>query len=245
MQGLYFVSDVHLGLQDPDAEREKLDRLEALFSLVQRERGRLFLVGDILDYWMEYREVIPKGFSRFLCMLSSLSRSGIEVTYLAGNHDFWLGRYFDDELGVRTCYGLQEVRHDGKLFLVAHGDGLGEGDLGYKLFARFVRNRFNLGLLTGFHPDLSTSLMKKFSMLSRRHKPVDRKAEPRRLLDFATELARERVFDYFVCGHNHAERMEQVGESGCTYVNLGTWIEGQYPYGVYDEGLFQVRKVNV
>lgn len=243
MPGLYFVSDVHLGLQEPEAERLKLERLEALFSIIRKERGSLYLVGDILDYWMEYRQVIPKGFTRFLCLLSELTRSGVEVSYLAGNHDFHLGRYFDDELGVRTLYGLQEIRYDGKLFLVAHGDGLGEGDLGYKLFARFVRNRFNLGLLTGFHPDLATALMKKFSHLSRHHKPVDMKSEPKRLIEFATSLARERVFDYFVCGHNHAARIETVSESGNTYVNLGTWIEGQFPYGVYDNGEFQIRKV--
>ena len=243
MPGLYFVSDVHLGLQEPQAERLKLDRLESLFGEIRATGGKLYLVGDIFDYWMEYRHVIPKGFTRFLCMLSALTRSGVEVSYLAGNHDFHLGRYFDDELGVRTLYGMHEVRYDGKLFLVAHGDGLGNGDLGYKFFARFVRNRFNLGLLTAFHPDLATALMRSFSLLSRRHKPVDMKYEPTRLIEFATALARERVFDYFVCGHNHAVRMASVSASGATYVNLGTWIEGQSPYGVYDEGKFEIRKV--
>ena len=243
MPALYFVSDIHLGLQDPQAERLKLERLETLFSMIRKDGGALYLVGDIFDYWMEYRHVIPKGYTRFLCLLSDLVRSGVQVSYLAGNHDFELGRYFDEELGVKTLYGMQEVRHDGKLFLVAHGDGLGDGDLGYKLFARFVRNRFNLGLLTGFHPDLATALMMKFSRLSRKHKPADTKYEPRRLIEFAASLARERVFDYFVCGHNHAERMESVNESGCTYVNLGTWIEGRYPYGVYDRGQFEIRKL--
>lgn len=242
MPGLYFVSDIHLGLQDPQAERLKLDRLETLVSIIRRDGGTLYLVGDILDYWMEYREVIPKGFTRFLCLLSELVRSGVPVCYLAGNHDFELGRYFDDELGVKTLYGLQEVRHDGKLFLVAHGDGLGEGDLGYKIFARFVRNRFNLGLLTAFHPDVATALMKWLSRLSRHHKPVDTTYEPTRLIEFAASLARERVFDYFVCGHNHTLRMAAVSGS-CTYVNLGTWIDGEYPYGVYEEGRFEIRKV--
>jgi UDP-2,3-diacylglucosamine hydrolase len=243
MPGLYFVSDVHLGLQDLQAEQQKLERLESLFVTIRREGGALYLLGDILDYWMEYRHVIPKGFTRFLCMLSELTRSGIEVTWLAGNHDFYLGRYFNDELGIRTYYGMQEVRHDGKLFLIAHGDGLGDGELGYKFFARFVRNPFNLGLLTGFHPDLATALMKKLSLLSRTHKRVDMRVESTRLIDFATSLARERVFDYFVCGHNHAERIQTVNESGCTYVNLGTWIEGHYPYGVYEQGDFQIRSV--
>ncbi len=243
MAPLYFVSDVHLGLQDQQAEAVKLARLETLFSTIRTTGGSLYLVGDILDYWMEYRHVIPKRYTRFLCLLSELARSGVQVSYLAGNHDFELGRYFDEELGVKTLYGLQEVRHDGRLFLVAHGDGLGDGDLGYKLFARFVRNRFNLGLLTGFHPDLATALMMKFSRLSRHHKPADTKYEPKRLIEFAAALARERDFDYFVCGHNHAERMEPVSEAGATYVNLGTWIEGRYPYGVYDEGQFRIRKL--
>jgi UDP-2,3-diacylglucosamine hydrolase len=243
MAGIYFVSDIHFGLQGGDEEQVKLDKLERLFALIKAEGRSLYLLGDILDYWMEYRHVIPKGFTRFLCLLSDLSRSGIEITYFAGNHDFYLGRYFDEELGVKTRYGMQEVQLEGKTFLLSHGDGLGSGDWGYKLFARLVRNRFNLGLLTGFHPDLATSLMRRVSHFSRHHKPEDMKSEPTRLIEFATALARERVFDYFVCGHNHAARMETLSESGSTYVNLGTWIEGQYPYGVYDEGRFQIRKV--
>jgi UDP-2,3-diacylglucosamine hydrolase len=243
MPGLYFVSDVHLGLQDTQEEEQKLDRLESLFTMIREDGGALYLLGDILDYWMEYRHVIPKGFTRFLCLLSNLARHGVEVSYFAGNHDFYLGRYFDEELGVRTFYGMHEVRRDDKVFLLSHGDGLGPGDLGYKLFARFARNRFNLGLLTGFHPDLATALMKRLSRLSRDHKPDTMKAEPTRLSDFAASLAMERVFDYFVCGHNHAEKIKVVHESGSRYVNLGSWIEGHYPYGHYDRGQFQIRKL--
>ncbi|UWX57373.1 UDP-2,3-diacylglucosamine diphosphatase [Chlorobaculum sp. MV4-Y] len=243
MPGLYFLSDLHLGLQEPQAEQEKLERLEKLFSLIREQGGALYLLGDILDYWMEFRHVVPKGFTRFFCMLSGLVRSGVSVTWFAGNHDFYLGSFFDDELGVKTCYGLQEVHHDGKLFLLAHGDGLGEGDLGYKLFARFIRNRFNLGLLTAFHSDLATALMKHFSLLSRKHKKVDMRAESTRLPDFAAALAQERDFDYFVCGHNHSERVQVVHESGSTYVNLGSWIEGRYQYGVYEQGQFRLEKL--
>lgn len=243
MPGLFFLSDLHLGLQEVQAEERKLEHLETLFSIIGATGGSLYLLGDILDYWMEYRHVIPKGFTRFFCMLSGLVRSGVEVSWVAGNHDFWLGRYFDEELGVRTLYGIHELRHDGKLFLMAHGDGLGEGDTGYKLFARFVRNPFNLGLLTAFHPDLATGLMKRFSLLSRKHKKVDMRVESTRLLHFATALARERDFDYFVCGHNHAERLQAVHESGSTYVNLGSWIEGRSPYGVYEHGDFQLRQL--
>jgi len=243
MPGLYFLSDLHIGLQEPQVEAEKLQRLETLFSIIRENGGALYLLGDILDYWMEFRHVVPKGFTRFFCMLSGLVRSGVEVTWFAGNHDFYLGTFFDDELGVKTCYGLQEVRHDGRTFLMAHGDGLGEGDLGYKLFSRFVRNRFNLGLLTGFHSDLSTALMRGFSRMSRKHKKVDMRVESTRLIDFATSLAMERDFDYFVCGHNHAERIQAVHESGSTYVNHVSWIEGRYQYGVYEQGNFRLVKL--
>jgi UDP-2,3-diacylglucosamine hydrolase len=243
MSALYFLSDLHLGLQEPQAEMKKLDQLDSLFSVIRNEGGALYLLGDILDYWMEYRHVIPKGFTRFFCMLSGLVRGGVEVTWLAGNHDFWLGRYFDEELGVKTLYGMHEVRHDGKLFLMAHGDGLGAGDTGYKLFARFVRLPFNLKVLTAFHADLATALLKRFSLLSRKHKKVDMQIEMTRLFDFATALARKRDFDYFVCGHNHSERLQVVHESGSTYVNLGSWIEGKYQYGVYEQGEFRLRQL--
>jgi UDP-2,3-diacylglucosamine hydrolase len=243
MPGIFFVSDIHLGLQSGDEERLKLDMIERLFAIIKAEGRSLYLLGDILDYWMEYRHVIPKGFSRFLCLLSDLVRHGVDVSYLAGNHDFYLGRYFDEELGVRTLYGLHEASFDGKQFVLAHGDGLGPGDIGYKLFARFVRNRFNLGFLTAFHPDLATALMKRFSRLSRDHKPGNMQAESDRLLHFAASLARERVFDYFVCGHNHARKMQVINESCSWYVNLGSWIEGRYPYGIFDKGRFEIREV--
>jgi len=243
MPGTYFVSDLHLGLQEAEAEQLKLDRMEQLCSLIKEKGSALYLLGDIFDYWMEYRHVIPKGFTRFLCMLSDLTRHGIAVSYHAGNHDFFLGRYFDEELGVKTFHGLQEVGIDGRVFMLAHGDGLGEGDIGYKLFARLVRNRFNLGLLTGFHPDLATALMKKLSRLSRDHKPVDRVRDSGRLLHFASSLAQKKGFDYFVCGHNHVEKIQVLDDSGRCYVNLGTWIDGQYPYGLFDQGRFQIRYV--
>lgn len=243
MSGIYFVSDIHLGLQGVEAEQLKLDRMEQLCRLIKDHGRALYLLGDIFDYWMEYRHVIPKGFTRFLCMLSDLTRHGIEVSLFAGNHDFFLGRYFSEELGVKTFYGLQEVCIDGRVFMLSHGDGLGEGELGYKLFARLVRNRFNLGLLTGFHPDLATALMKKLSQLSRAHKPVDRVLDSGRLIRFAASLAREKAFDYFVCGHNHVEKIEVLDGSGRCYVNLGTWIDGRYPYGLFDHGRFQIRYV--
>jgi len=242
MPATYFISDIHIGLQDQKNEQLKLDNLERLFTIIKAEGRSLYMLGDILDYWMEFYHVIPKGFSRFISLLSDLVRHNIEVVYLAGNHDFYLGRYFDDELGVKTIYGMHERLIDGRKFLIAHGDGLGKGDIGYKLFARVVRNRFNLSLLE-FHPYLAIGLMKYLSRLSRKHKKVDRVFETDRLLNFAESLAAERKFDYFVCGHNHAQGLKELSVSPCRYINLGSWIEGKLPYGVFKNGVFQLKEL--
>nr|WP_238974604.1 UDP-2,3-diacylglucosamine diphosphatase [Pelodictyon luteolum] len=242
MRVLYFISDIHLGLQEEPEERRKLEALSRLFAEIRRTGGALYMLGDVFDYWMEYRHVVPKGFTGFFCLLSGLVQAGVEVTYLAGNHDFHLGTFFDRELGVKTRYGTYQFDADGRHFTVAHGDGLGEGDLGYRLFAKFIRNPFNLGLLTGFHPDLATGLMKRLSRLSRKHKPGDRAMETDRLLDYAHALVKERSMDYFLCGHNHAGGVYEL-EGGARYVNLGSWIDGRFPYAVYMDRLMQLKEL--
>jgi UDP-2,3-diacylglucosamine hydrolase len=241
MPGIYFISDLHLGLQDEKTEQLKLDNLERLFAIIKAEGRSLYMLGDILDYWMEFRHLIPKGFTRFFCLLSDLVRHGVEVFYVAGNHDFYLGRFFDDELGLKTMYGLQEKSIEGRKFIFAHGDALGKGDLGYKLFTRLVRNRFNLAMLSAFHPDLAIGLMKWLSQLSRTHKPGPRVFDNDRLLNFAESMAAEKDFDYFLCGHNHVRGVKELSTGRSRYVNLGTWIDGSSPYGVFSGGEFHLN----
>ncbi|TCD47949.1 UDP-2,3-diacylglucosamine diphosphatase [Chlorobium sp. N1] len=235
-ESVYFVSDLHLGLQEPLEEERKLRAFARLADMAVSDGAALYMLGDVLDYWMEFRNVVPKGFTRFFCILRRLVDAGVEVRWLAGNHDFYLGSFIERELGVGTGYGMEEVEHGGRRFLIAHGDGLGEGDLGYKLFARFARNRFNLGLLTLFHADLATGLMRWLSRLSRDHKPVNLSYENDRLLNFARSLATERDFDYFLCGHNHVLGEHELPGGRSRYVNLGSWIDGSTPYAVYREG---------
>ncbi|MEI6638116.1 MAG: UDP-2,3-diacylglucosamine diphosphatase [Chlorobium sp.] len=243
MAGIYFISDIHLGLQDDQSERRKLDKLEYLFSIIRSEGHSLYMLGDIFDYWLEFRHLIPKGFTRFLCLLSDLVRHNIDIVYVAGNHDFSLDRYFDEELGVKTMYGMNQLHLDGSRFIVAHGDGLGDGDIGYKIFSRFVRNRFNLSLLKGFHPDLALGLLKWLSQLSRTHKPVNIPLERDRLLHYAEVLVTERDFDYFICGHNHVKGIVELSDGSSRYVNLGTWIDGGSPYAVFRNGVVELREV--
>ena len=243
MSGIFFISDIHLGLQDEQSERLKLDSLERLFAIIKAEGCSLYMLGDILDYWLEFRHVIPKGFTRFFSLLRDLVCHNIKVFYVAGNHDFYLGRYFDDELGVKTMYGMHDLVLDGRKIVIAHGDGLGQGDLGYKAFSRLVNNRFSLALLTGFQPDLAIGLMKGLSQLSRTHKPVNLLFEVDRLLNFAELLSTEKDFDYFICGHNHVKGVVELSAGSSRYVNLGTWIGGSSPYGVFRNGTVQLREL--
>lgn len=243
MSAIYFISDIHFGLQDEKSELLKLEKIERLFAIIKAEGRSLYMLGDILDYWMEFHHVIPKGFTRFFCLLSDLVRHNIEVVYIAGNHDFFLGRYFDDELGIKTTYGMHELLLDGRKFVIAHGDGLGKGDLGYKLFARFIRNRFNISFLSSIQPDLAVGLLKGLSQLSRAHKPVNIAFETDRLLNFAESLAAEKGFDYFICGHNHVKGVAELSSGSSRYVNLGTWIDGSSPHGVFNNGVLQLMEL--
>ncbi len=235
MQKVYFFSDVHFGLQERHVEVAKTDLMLSLLEDIKRDGKRLYMVGDILDYWMEYKHVVPKGPFRFFAALYDLVQSGVEVHYLAGNHDFYLGKYFDEELGVKTHYGAVLHEIDGKTFYIVHGDGLGRGDMGYKLFRALVRNDFNLMWYRWLHPDFGVGIMDYLSKLSRKHtySPKD-EGEAERLIVFANQELERQAFDYFVCGHRHIVKLHLLRNRKSYYVNCGTWIGGMPTYAVFD-----------
>ncbi|UZJ41763.1 UDP-2,3-diacylglucosamine diphosphatase [Prosthecochloris sp. SCSIO W1101] len=243
MSKSFFVSDIHFGLQPDQQESRKMERFEHLAEIVRKDGEALYLVGDILDYWMEFRHVIPKYFDGCLCLLKGLVRQGVEVHYHAGNHDFYLGDFFNKSLGVQTWYGIRETFICGKKFIIAHGDGLDRNDIGYRLFVKLVRNRFNLFLLSNLQPDLAIAIMRKFSRLSRKHGRPDTHGESDFLFQYADAMAREKDFDYFVCGHSHVRGQKQLSNNRSEYINLGTWINGEYPYGVCEGGVFTLRQL--
>ena len=243
MSKSFFVSDIHFGLQSVQEENIKLERFERLSGIVTKDGGSLYMVGDILDYWMEFRHVIPKHFDGFLCLLKDLVRQGIEVHYYAGNHDFYLGDFFSKTLGVHAWYGMHEMLIDGKQFIIAHGDGLDRRDIGYRLFVKLIRNRFNLSLLSSLQPDIAIAIMRKLSRLSRKHGRPNMQGEADFLIQYADVMAKEKDFDYFVCGHSHVLGQRKLSNSRSEYINLGTWINGEYPYGVFENGTFSLQQL--
>ncbi|MCG8345550.1 MAG: UDP-2,3-diacylglucosamine diphosphatase [Chlorobiales bacterium] len=243
MSKSFFISDIHFGLQADHEENIKVERFRQLSGIISKEGGALYMVGDMLDYWMEFHHVIPKHFSRFFCLLEGLVRQGIDVHYYAGNHDFYLGDYFSSSLGVHTWYGMRESVIGGKKFVIAHGDGLDRSDIGYRFFVKFVRNRFNLSLLSTLQPDLAIAIMRYLSRLGRKHGGSNIHREADFLLQHADTMAGTNDFDYFVCGHSHLRSHKKLSNSHSEYINLGTWIDGEYPYGVFDGRTFSLEQL--
>lgn len=174
----YFFSDVHLGLGTKDDDRKKEQRVIRFLDMVKNDARELYILGDLFDYWFEYKYVVPKGYFRLFAKLAELRYRGIQISYLAGNHDFWLKNYLTEELGITISPDPIERTIGGKRFYLHHGDGLLKNDTGYRILKRFLRNKLNIFLFSLIHPDLT-------SRIARGH-PEKAVTTPRRSLSRAT-----------------------------------------------------------
>lgn len=226
---IYFFSDAHLGdsAQKENRQREKL--LIKFLNYVLRDGEQLYIVGDLFDYWFEYNSVVPKGYVRLLGKLAELQDRGVKITYLTGNHDFWMKNYLTEEIGMEICHDFLERSIHGKRFLISHGDGLSEKDKGYRVLKRILRNKTNIYLYSMLHPDLASKLARWSSRTSRNH-GGNRQLEEQEMTRFAREKIEE-GFQFIVMGHNHHPIYRNFGKG--SYVNLGDWIN-KYSYAVFD-----------
>ena len=228
-QKIYFFSDAHLGTSSSDGDREKEQRIIAFLDMVAQDAKELFIVGDLFDYWFEYRSVVPRGYVRLLGKLAALADAGISVTYLAGNHDFWMRGYLREELGIAIHNDPLERTFGGKRFYICHGDGVDPTDRGYRFLKRVFRNKLNIRLFSLLHPDLATAIARWSSHTSRKH-TQDKPREQKYLLEFAARKISQGC-DVVVMGHSHVPSLTAV--NGGTYLNLGDWIK-HYTYAVFD-----------
>lgn len=232
---IFFASDFHLGLKaggDP-AEREK--RVVGWLEEVAPEASEIFLLGDVFDFWWEYRHVVPKGFTRFLGAVSSITDSGIPVHFFTGNHDMWVGNYLSDECGMTINTGPVEKEFNGRRFLLAHGEGLGSTEKGYHLLLYLFRNRVVRGLWSALHPAIGMSIGQRWSLGSRLGKGEYTPflgEEREDLFRFARSILAEKNIDYFIFGHRHLP-MTYTLKNGGTVLILGDWIGGS-SYAVWD-----------
>lgn len=236
----YFISDIHLGLGKRDEEKEKEQRLLEFLNSILSSAEQLFVVGDLFDFWFEYKTVIPKGFHRTLAALQEFTERGIPVHYLAGNHDFWMGNFFHDELGMQLHFEPFEITIQGKRVYLHHGDGLSEGDLGYKLIKPILRHRFNVWLYRWLHPDIGVKLARGSSRTSRDYTTSKHYGEEKGMVEFAKKKIQQGI-DIVIMGHRHKPSVLSI-ENGM-YVNLGDWISNN-TYGVLEHGIMRLDTWN-
>lgn len=238
----YFISDCHLGaryITDPRAHEQ---RIVAWLDSISDDARELFLLGDIIDYWFEYRYVVPRGYVRFFGALARLADAGVKITWLKGNHDIWLFDYLRDEIGITVADGIIDRTIDGRRFVMAHGDGLGHGSVFFRLMRSMFRNRFLQVLYAAIHPRWTVGLAYAWSA----HNRMTGRAEDIRLLPaddcfltFATNyIAEKGRVDYFVFGHRHIV-VEQQGPADSTVIVLGDAYQN-FTCGRFADGRFKL-----
>lgn len=227
-----FLSDVHLGYGDRAADREREDRLLGVLRQAMQTSSHVVIVGDLFDYWFDYRSVVPSRFVRTLSALHDLRDAGVEVLYLMGNHDFGHFRYFEQELRIPVILGDVSATIGSKRLYIAHGDGKAHNDTGYLVLRSLLRNRFAQWAYRKLHPDLGIGLASRTSHGSRDLTEKRDYGVRDGLRDFA-EARLADGYDIVIMGHRHVAEVTPIGTG--LYVNLGHWLGGKAPYGLYSE----------
>lgn len=241
---IYFASDFHLGIPDhiSSLKREKL--LVKWLNMVEIDADELYLMGDVFDFWFEYKSVIPRGFARLFGKLAEITDKGIPVYLFRGNHDIWAFDYLNKELGIQLHREHLIRDWNGSKFFLAHGDGLGPGDNGYKFLKRVFEFKPNQWLFRWLHPDIGTRMALYFSRKSRYanilkdQKLLDTQGNfdlsTERLYAFAGQHHKENPsINYYIFGHRHYPGHIAMPDGG-HYINLGDWISN-YSYAVLNE----------
>ena len=241
---IYFASDQHLGAPTPEASLPREKKFVAWLDTIKEDAGAVFLLGDLFDFWFEYKTVVPKGFVRVLGKLAELKDAGIDIYFFVGNHDLWMRDYFQKELNIPVFHEPQEFDINGKLFLIGHGDGLGPGDYGYKRMKKVFTFPFFKWLFRWLHPDIGVKLGHYFSVKNKLISgDEDAKflgEEEEWLVQYCKRKLASKHYDYFVFGHRHLPLEIKLQENS-TYVNLGDWIQ-YFTYGVFNENELYLKK---
>lgn len=233
---IYFASDNHLGAPDFVASREREKTFVQWLDRIKPDAGAVFLLGDLFDFWFEYKTVIPKGFTRTLGKLAELTDSGIPVFFFVGNHDLWMRDYFQKELNISVFHKPLEFECNEKRFLVGHGDGLGPDDKGYKRMKKVFTNPLAQWLFRWLHPDIGVRLAQYLSVKNKLISGNDDVKflgeEKEWLVQYCKRKLQTKQYDYFLFGHRHLPMEIPLGNSA-TYINTGDWIH-YFTYAVFD-----------
>jgi len=243
---IYFASDQHFGAPTPEASFPREKKFVAWLDEVKKDAEAIFLLGDLFDFWFEYKTVVPKGFVRVLGKLAEIKDAGIPIYFFIGNHDLWMDDYFEKELNIPVYHEPQEFLINNKKFLIGHGDGLGPGDFGYKRMKKVFTFPLFKWMFRWLHPDLGVSLGHYMSV---KNKLISGDEDAKYLGDdnewlvqYCKEKLTEKQYDYFVFGHRHLPLEIKLQENSM-YINLGDWIQ-YFTYGEFNDSEFKLLKFN-
>lgn len=236
----FFLSDLHLGAPYMEDSRMREKKVVDFLDSIKDEADTIYLLGDILDYWFEYRYVVPRGYVRFFGKIAELTDRGVKVVWLKGNHDIWIFDYLPEELGVEIADGSIEIKNHGKVCYLSHGDGVGKLEKGFKMLRGIFRNRICQKMFSGIHPRWTVPFAYNWSSHSRKegeNRGIPDDSLLKNLRDFSKEYHLEHPeIDYFIFGHVHVFIKEKIAE-GCEMVVLGEWIRTFSYAKLSDKGL--------
>lgn len=240
---IYFLSDFHLGAPNHTSSLERERLLVKFLEEIKPNAAEIFFVGDMFDFWYEYRTVVPKGFVRLLGKIGELADAGIPMHFFVGNHDMWMRTYFQQEFMMPVYFHPQEFERNGKKILVGHGDGLGPGDHGYKRLKKLFRNPISKWLFGIFPPFLGMGLANYLSRRSRAQTGISEEVflgeDKEWLLIYCKEVLKKKKIDFFVFGHRHLA-IDYRLTSESRYINLGDWIR-YFTYAVFDGSSMELK----
>ncbi len=232
---LYFASDFHLGVPNLESSQGRERKLIRWLDFIASDAHTIFLLGDIFDFWFEYKKVVPKGFVRFLGKLATLSDNGTKIVLFKGNHDMWMFDYLQKEIGCTVYSDTLNIQSGDKKLHVGHGDGLGPGDRSYKFLRKIFRNRICIWLFRILPTRLGMGIAhywSKQSRISNSERNEEFKGEKEFLLSYCRKMEENQHFDYYIFGHRHLVIDMEINNNS-RYVNLGEWVNDS-KYAVFD-----------
>ena len=233
---IYFLSDFHLGAPNHASSLIREKKIIRFLEEIRHDAEEIFILGDLFDFWYEYRKVVPKGFVRILGKLADLTDSGIPIHFFVGNHDMWMKDYFNTELNIPVYFEPVPFTRHGKKFLIGHGDGLGPGDHGYKFIKKIFRNKTCQWLFGILPPFVGIGLANYFSHKSRVQTGLNDEEflgeDKEWLISYCRDVLKRETYDYFVFGHRHLP-IDFTLNGSSRYINLGDWIKYD-SYAVFD-----------
>ena len=243
---IFFASDFHLGVPNPGESLAREKRICAWLDSIKGEAHSIYLLGDIFDFWFEYRNAIPKGYIRLQGKLAELRDAGIPIIFFTGNHDMWMFDYFPNELGIPIYREPQRLNVGNHKLMIGHGDGLGPGDHTYKVLKKFFNSGLCQWLFARIHPNLGIGIANYWSRKSRisnlKKEESFQSQEKEFLWVYCTEVEKKEHHDFYIFGHRHLPLDLKIGTAS-RYINLGEWVHFN-TFAVYDGNTVELKTFN-